>query len=107
MRTSGVKRRLVYETHPMSPISKIEKRRRAGRQAARNYLEAVVTGKADAYEGYRKLWGLWCRNNAALQELRPLFRIPDVEPEGVFIVTPEFREQVMLLARAILPKFED
>ena len=90
----------------MSPISKIEKRRRASRQAARNYLEAVVTGKADAYEGYRKLWGLWCSNNAALQELRPLFRIPDVELEGVFIVTPGFRAQIALLAQAIPPKFQ-
>ena len=87
----------------MSPTSKVERRRLASRQAARELLQDLVDGKADAYEAYRRLYGLWCTNNAALQELRPLFRIEGIEPDGHISVTIEFREQVLSLAKTILP----
>jgi hypothetical protein len=89
----------------MSPTSKLERRRIANRQEARDLLQNIVTGNADAYEAYRRLYGLWCANNAALQELRPLFRIEGIEADGHIIVTTEFREQVVSLAKSILPQF--
>ena len=91
----------------MSPISKVKLRRAASRRTARDLLQDLVAGKVDTYEAYRRLWGLWCTNNAGLQELRPLFRIEGIEPEGCFSVTAEFREQVLSLANEILPNFSD
>jgi hypothetical protein len=88
-------------------MSKVESRRRASRQAAKALLEAIAGGQADAYEGYRQLYGIWCSNNAAVLELRPLFQMPGIEPDGMLSVTAEFREQVASLAKAILQKFED
>jgi hypothetical protein len=64
-----------------------------------------VTGKADAYEAYRRLYGLWCANNAALQELRPLFRMEGIDADGHIVVTTEFRGHVVSLAKSILPQF--
>jgi hypothetical protein len=88
----------------VSPPSKVERRRIANRQEARNLLQTIVTGEADAYEAYRRLYGLGCANNAALQELRPLFRMKGIEPDGHIVVTAEFREQVVSLAKSILPQ---
>jgi hypothetical protein len=67
----------------------------------------VAFGDADVYLAYRRLYGLWCRNNAAVQELRPLFRIDGVDPDGQLSVTDEFRETVRSLAREILPQLAD
>ena len=91
----------------MSPIAKIKLSRLAYRRAARELLQNLVAGKADVYEAYRKLYGLWCSNNAAVQELRPLFRMPGIEPDGRLSVTEEFREQVLSLARQILLQLLD
>jgi len=38
------------------------------------------------------------------QELRSLFRIEGIEPEGLISVTAEFREEVLFLANEILPQ---
>jgi hypothetical protein len=82
----------------VSPASKVERRRTANRQEARELLQNIVSGEADPYMAYRRLYVLWCSNNAALQELRPLFRMEGIEPDGHIIVTVEFREQIVLLA---------
>ena len=89
----------------MSRTSKIENRRLASRQAATEILRELVAGKADAYEGYRHLYSLWCANNAALQELRPLFRMDGIEPDGRINVTEDFREEVLSRAMKILALF--
>jgi hypothetical protein len=89
----------------VSPISKVETRRLASRQAARAALEDLVSGKADAYDVYRRLYLLWCANNAALQELRPLFRMDGIDAGSCFKVTAEFREEVRSIASKILPQF--
>lgn len=91
----------------MSPISQAERRRLASRKAAKELLQDLVTGKADAYEAYGSLYGLWYGNNAAVQELRPFFRMEGIEPDGSFSVTEEFREKVLILAEQILPKLFD
>jgi len=87
----------------MSPISKIKMRRRASRLAAKELLQSVAKDETDVYLAYRGLYRLWCGNNAALQELRPLFEIDGIEPDGALSVTDEFREQVRTVARQILP----
>jgi hypothetical protein len=89
----------------MSPTSEIERRRIASRQEARELLESVAVGNTDPYMAYRRFYVLWCANNAALQELRPLFRMEGIDADGHIIVTTEFREQVRSLAKEILPQF--
>jgi hypothetical protein len=91
----------------VSPKSKVQNRRLASREAARGTIQDLVAGKADAYEAYRYLYRLWCANNEALQELRPLFRIEGIDPDGHIIVTVAFREQVLSLANKILPQFSN
>jgi len=41
------------------------------------------------------------------QELRPLFAIRGIEPDGRLSVTEEFREEVLSLAKQILPQLLD
>jgi len=89
------------------PISKVELRRLASRRAARELLQNLMAGKADAYEAYRSLYGLWCSNNAAVQELRSLFRMDGIEPDGRLSVTEEFRGQVLSLAMQSLAQLLD
>lgn len=90
----------------MSPVSKVKLRRLAYRKAARETLEDLIAGKSEAYNAFRRLYGLWCVNNAALQELKPLFRMEGIEPDGQISVTAEFREQVLSTAKKILPKLQ-
>jgi len=68
-------------------------------------LRDLVAGKTDVYDGYRRLYLLWCSNNAALQELRPLFRMNGIEPDGRISATAEFQERVLSLAKKILTQF--
>lgn len=67
---------------------------------ARKLLRDVVAGKADTYQAYRSPYRLWCSSNATVQELRPLFTMDGIEPDGLLSVTEEFREQVLSLAKA-------
>jgi hypothetical protein len=89
----------------VSPTSKVERRRIANRQEARDLLQNIVSGETDPYMAYRRLYVLWCSNSAALQELRPLFRMEGIEPDGHIVITIEFREQVVFLAKQILVQF--
>jgi hypothetical protein len=87
----------------MASKSNIERRRDNFRQEAREVLQEILGGGTDPYLGYRRLYRLWCANNAALEELRPLFRIEGVEPDGPLSVTAEFRQKVVALAEQVLP----
>ena len=89
----------------MSPLRKSAARELAAREEAKSLLSDMPAGSVDEYVGYRHLYGLWCSNNSAVQELRPLFRMPGVAPDGTIHVTAEFRAKVLELARRILPKF--
>jgi hypothetical protein len=79
------------------------RRRKASREEAKVTLIAITSGTVDIYEGYRKLFAIYCSNNAALEEIKPMFQMPGIDPDGVFSVTPSFREQVRLLAEELLP----
>jgi hypothetical protein len=48
----------------------------------------------DVYEAYQGLYQLWCSHNSAVQELRPLFQMPGIEPNGRLSITEDFRRQV-------------
>ena len=89
----------------MSPVKKTALRRINYRKRAKAILESLDQGTDDVYESYRALYALWCHNNAAVQELRPLFRIPGIEADGALSVTDEFKKTVRSLAKEILPSF--
>jgi len=90
----------------MSPPRKSALRRAACRDKVRKILSAIAKGEVETYVGFRQLYGWWIGNNAAVQELRPLFRIPGIEADGAFSVTPQSKETVVKLAIEILPHFE-
>ena len=86
-------------------MSKSALRRLADRRAAAQFLQDLATGKGDPYEAYVGLYGLWCSNNAALEELRPLFRIEGIDASGSFRITEQFRRLISSLAEEILLTF--
>jgi hypothetical protein len=91
----------------MSTLSKVKTRRIASRDSARAALQAIVGGKAEIYTEYRRLYGLWCSNNSAVPELRPLFRLDGIEPDGALCVNDEFRQRVYSAATIILQQLTD
>lgn len=91
----------------MSPLRKTQIRKLAARETAKVLLASIVSGELEEYVGYRRLYGIWCSNNAAVPELRPFFRIPGIEPDGLLSVTDEFKNTVRSLAREILILFSN
>jgi hypothetical protein len=87
----------------MSPFKRTVQRRGRDRKAAAAFLKALIEGARDAYECYRGLYLLWCSNNGALMELKPLFRMDGVEANGTFSVDDRFRSEIKSLAKQILP----
>jgi hypothetical protein len=87
----------------MSPLKKSVQRRIQDRQRAKAILKSLSEGSSETYEQYRALYKLWCSNNSALPELKPLFRISGIEPDGAFTISNEFRATVRALAAQILP----
>lgn len=88
-------------------ISKVERRQRATRSASISLLEQMVSGEIEVYIGYRRLYRYWCQHNSAVQELRPMFSIPNVSPDGILTVTDDFNEQITSIAREILTSFRN
>ena len=90
----------------MSQMTKV-KRRLAARRAATEALRDLIALNGDPYIAYRKLYDLWCGNNAAVEELRPLFRIEGISPDGALSVTTSFASEIQRLAARILPLIEE
>lgn len=88
----------------MPPKAKV--RRHLRREEARQLLEDLVAAKADVFVAYGRLFALLDGNDPILRELRPLFRLPGIDPCGSFSVTDEFQNQVVSLAARILPAFQ-
>ena len=91
----------------MSPMRKTAVRRERDRERAVAVLKILSEGGGDAYMCYRELYGVWVSNNAAVSELRPLFRMSGVDPDGTLSVTDSFRAEVRSLAAQILHLMED
>jgi hypothetical protein len=66
----------------MPPKAKL--RRRLRREKARQLLEDLVAGKADVFWAYGRLFSLWDGNDPIWGTLRPLFKIPGIDPSGSF-----------------------
>ena len=86
-------------------ISKVELRRLATRKASRSLLEQMVAGKIEVYIAYRRLYRYWSGHNSAVEELRPMFSIPNISPDGILSVTDDFNEQIISIAQEILSGF--
>jgi hypothetical protein len=67
----------------------------------------MVSGEIEVYVGYRRLYRYWCGHNSVVQELRPMFSIPNLSPDGILSVTDEFNEQITSIAKEILTGFSD
>ena len=104
---SGIRPAGPIETWPSDAPFRWNRIQKPPKQAARELLRGLASGSSDAYETYRNLYFLWITQNAALQELRPLFTIPGVEPDGQLSVTEEFKGQVRSSAIAILEGLAD
>ena len=76
------------------------------RETAKELLRGLASGTVDTYEAYRSLYQIWRSHNSPVQELRPLFSIPGLEPDGDLAVTEEFRGQVRSSAIDILANFQ-
>jgi hypothetical protein len=61
-------------------------------------LETVADGSCDPYEGYRQIYAIYAGTSGALAELKPLFRIPGIYPDGPISVNEEFRCVVVAAA---------
>jgi hypothetical protein len=62
--------------------ARIAARRTDAIERAREILEGVVSGSLDAYEGYRRVYAIYAGSNGLAEELKPLFLLPGIEPDG-------------------------
>ena len=92
----------LTEADDVKGLSKVEIRRLATRKASISFVEQMVSGEVEAYIGYRRLYRYWCDHNSAVLELRPMFSIPNISPDGILSVTDDFNEQITSIARGIL-----
>jgi hypothetical protein len=88
-------------------VSKVELRRLATRKASISLLEQMVSGDIEVYIGYRRLYRYWCGHNSAVPELRPMFNIPNISPDGILSVTDDFNGRITSIAREILTSFRN
>jgi|SRR5580692_8658875 hypothetical protein len=86
----------------MSPVRKTVVRRNQCRERAGAILRTLSQGSGDVYLCYRELYSLWTSNNAAVLELKPLFRIPGIEPDGALSVPDSFKAEVRSIAAQIM-----
>ena len=97
----------AIETWPSELPWRWNRTQRAPKQTAKELLSGLASGSTDADETYRSLYHLWRTQNSVLEELRPLFRIPGIEPDGQLSVTEEFKSQLRSSAIAILASLPD
>ena len=94
-------------SNSVKQVSKVDLRRQAARKTSLKLLEQLVSGEIEVYVGYRHLYAQWCTNNAAVPELRPMYSIPNVSPNGTLSMTEEFKAQIVSIAGEILTQFSN
>ena len=67
-------------------------------QKARGVLQKIADGSRDPYEGYREVYGMYVGTDGLVEELKPLFRMPGIEPDGTIHVNEAFRRIVIASA---------
>jgi hypothetical protein len=88
----------------MTPVRKIEIRRQKSRARAKEILKTIASGKEYIAEDYIELYSEYVSNPAALEEIKPLFRIDRIDPVGSFSVDDYFNTTIKTLAADILSK---
>jgi len=88
----------------MSPLRKIEIRRRRSRARAKEILTIIASEKDYIAEDYIALYAEYASNPAALEDIKPLFRIPEINPAGSFSVDEYFNTTIKTLAADLLGK---
>ena len=78
--------------------ARVAVRRAEALERARQILHEVVDGSLDAYEGYRSIYGIYLNTSGMVEELKPFFRLPGIEPDGFLRVDDEFRTMIRQLA---------
>ena len=73
-------------------------RRLRALEKARLVLEAVADGSRNTYEGYREVYAIYIDTSGLVEELKPLFRLPGVYPDGPITVDDDFRRTVIAAA---------
>jgi hypothetical protein len=79
--------------------ARIAARRADAIETARHTFQQVVNGTLDPYEGYRRVYGIYVGNSGLVDELKPFFRLPGIEPDGFLHVDDEFRATIRHLAK--------
>ena len=87
------------------PLPNKRERRLAARKSALSHMNAITSGSGDFYLAYSGLFALWCRNNAAVPELRPLFRMEGVDAASRISITDEFKVEVRKIVEPIVQAF--
>ena len=67
-------------------------------EKARGVLRKIADGSRDPYEGYREVYGVYLGTSGLAEELKPLFRLPGIEPDGTIHVNKDFRRTVIASA---------
>lgn len=88
----------------MTPIRKIKVRREKSRARAKEILTVIASGKEYIAEDYLALYGEFASNPAALEYIKPLFRIPGIDAAGRFSVGKHFNKIIKTLAVDLLGK---
>ena len=65
-------------------------------------LQAIADGSRDPYEGYREVYGIYLDSSGAVEELKPLFGLPDIYPDGPIRVDDTFRRTIITAAVDLL-----
>jgi hypothetical protein len=88
----------------MTSVRKIALRRQKSRARAKEILAVIASAKAYIAEDYLALYAEYVSNPAALEEIKPMFRIPGIDPGGRFGVDDHFNTTVKSLAVELLGK---
>jgi len=68
-------------------------------ERARCILQTITDGRCDPYEGYREVYSIYLSTSGFAEELKPLFRLPGISPDGTVTVNDRFRRTVIAAAR--------
>lgn len=82
--------------------ARIAARRADAVEQARQVLQEIASGSLDAYEGYRRVYGIYLGSSGLAEELKPFFWLPGIEQDGFLRVDDEFRAMIRRLADAWL-----
>jgi hypothetical protein len=77
---------------------RVAERRARTLDTARGVLQAMADGIRDPYEGYRDLYGIYLGSSGAAEELKSLFQLPGISPDGFIQVDDSFRRTVVAAA---------